>query len=143
MKTTLITIIAAAFAFSPAAFAQAKKKEPAKAEETKPTAEAKVDKPLPMNARADELDAKGKAFTQINKDGKRVKHVVTDATEIKQGEAAAKFDDIKQGDTIAGLRKKTKEDGTEYEVVKITKFGAKPAKAEKADGEEKAVPKKK
>ena len=84
-----------------------------------------------MNARADEIDAAGKTFTQVNKDGKKVKHVISDATEIKNGEAAAKFEDIKVGDTVAGLRNKKNADGTEYEVVKITKFGPKAPKADK------------
>lgn len=90
-----------------------------------------------MNARADEIDAATKTITQVNKDGKRVANVVTDKTEIKQGDAAAKFEDIKVGDTVAGLRTKTKPDGSEYEVVKITKFGAKAAPAEKKPAAEK------
>lgn len=104
---------------------------------------AKTDKPLPMNARVDEIDAKAKTFTQTTQDGKKVKHVVTATTTIMQGEAAAKFEDIKVGDMVAGLRKKTNEDGTEYEVVKITKFGPKKAKEPKADGEKKPEKKKK
>ncbi|MEK0449791.1 MAG: hypothetical protein RL088_2059 [Verrucomicrobiota bacterium] len=140
MKKLLFTLtFGLAIVASPAAFAQAKKKEPAApaaapagapaADAKKP--EAKAAKPLPMNARADEIDAAGKTFTQVNKDGKKVKHVISDATEIKNGEAAAKFEDIKVGDTVAGLRNKKNADGTEYEVVKITKFGPKAPKADK------------
>ncbi len=99
-----------------------------------------------MNARADEIDAAGKSFTQKTKEGKLVKHIVTATTEIKNGDAAAKFEDIKKGDTVAGLRTKKNADGTEYEVVKITKFGpkaekkddAKPAKKEDAKPAKKA-----
>ena len=99
-----------------------------------------------MNARADEIDAAGKSFTQKNKDGKLVKNIVTATTEIKNGDAAATFEDIKVGDTVGGLRTKKNADGTEYEVVKITKFGpkaekkddAKPAKKEDAKPAKKA-----
>ena len=139
MKKLLFTLtLAFALASSPEAFAQAKKKEPAApaAEPAKPAAEpakpeAKAAKPLPMNSRADEVDAAGKSWTTVNKDGKRVKHIVTATTEIMQGDAAAKLEDIKVGDYVAGLRNKKNADGTEYEVVKITKFGPKAAKAEK------------
>ena len=100
--------------------------DPAKPKGDKPKADkAAADKPLPMNARADEIDAAGKSFTQNTKDGKKVKNVVTDKTEIKNGDKDAKFEDIKVGDTVAGSR--IKKSDTEYEVVKITKFGA-PAK---------------
>jgi hypothetical protein len=146
MRKLLFTLTASfALALSPAAFAQAKKKEPAKPAEpaapaapaapAKPAADAKAAKPLPMNSRADEIDAASKSFTHVNKDGKKVKHVLTDTTEIKRGDAAAKFEDIRQGDMVAGLRIKKNADGSEYEVVKITKFGppAKKADAKPAD----------
>ena len=141
MKKLLFTLTCGiGLLVSPAAFAQAKKKEPAKpaeapaaapaaAEEKKP-AEAKASKPLPMNATATEIDAAAKTFTHVTKDGKRVKHTVSDATTIMQGEAAAKFEDIKVGDQVSGLRNKKGTDGTEYEVVKITKFGVKAPKKE-------------
>ena len=58
-----------------------------------------------------------------NKDGKVVKNNVIDTTEINNGDAAAKFEDIKVGDTVNGLRIKKNEAGTEYDVVKITKIG--------------------
>lgn len=151
MKKLLFTLtLSLAFLASPAAFAQAKKKEPAKpaaapaapaaTEEKKPAAKPddKAGKPLPMNATATEIDAAGKSFTQVTKDGKRVKHTVSDATTIMQGEAAAKFEDIKVGDQVSGLRNKKNADGTEYEVVKITKFGAKAAKAPKKEGDKPA-----
>lgn len=85
-----------------------------------------------MNSRADSIDAATKSFSMKRKDGVEVKHVVTDATTIKNGAADAKFEDIKVGDYVAGLRKKKSD--TEYEVVKITKFGP---KAPKKDGEAK------
>ncbi len=141
MKKLLLTLtIGITFLASPAAFAQAKKKEPAKpaeapaaADDKKPAAkpeakpDAKAEKTLPMNATATEIDAAAKTFTHVTKEGKRVKHTVTATTEIKNGEAAAKFEDIKVGDQVSGSRKKNA-DGTEYEVVKITKFGPKAAK---------------
>jgi hypothetical protein len=129
-----ILIALTAFALQAVTFAQAKKAaEPtppaAKTEAPKPEpkkADAKSDRPMPMNSRVDEIDAAAKTFTQVTRDGKRVKHVITKDTEIKQGTSSAKFEEIKVGDTVAGSRIKKTEDGTEYEVVKITKFGAKP-----------------
>ena len=157
MKQILFSLtLGLALSVGPSAFAQAKKKEAAKpaaapAAPAAPAADAKKDdakaaKPQPMNARADEIDAAGKSFTQKTKEGKLVKHIVTATTEIKNGDAAAKFEDIKAGDTVAGLRTKKNADGTEYEVVKITKFGpkaekkddAKPAKKEDAKPAKKA-----
>jgi hypothetical protein len=98
--------------------------------ETKAAAEtttaAKAEKPIPMHVRADAIDAKTGTFTMKRKDGVEVKHVITDKTEIKNGEAAAKLADIKPGEYVSGLRVKKGE--TEYEVVKITKFGPAPDK---------------
>jgi len=133
MKTP-IQILAAfliAISFQPGALAQARKKEPVPpaaeakpAEATKPA--TKAVKPLPMNLRVDEIDATAKTFTQVRRDGVKVKHVVTENTQILQGEAAAKFEDIKVGDMVGGRRVKKNAEGTEYEIVKITKFGPKP-----------------
>lgn len=143
MKKFLITLSIVALSM-PAFAAEAKKeKKPAekpaaeKPAETKPEAkpgDAKADKatrPMPMNARADSIDASAKTFSMKRKDGVEVKHVVTDKTEIKQGEAVAKFGDIKVGDMVSGLRNKKSE--TEYEVVKITKFGPAAKKEPKAE----------
>ena len=57
-----------------------------------------------------------------------MKHVVTAKTEINNGDKSAKFKDIKVGDFVSGLR--LKKSDTEYEVVKITKFGPETKKAE-------------
>jgi hypothetical protein len=110
------------------AFAQAKKKAAAPADaaaaevsKAADAAKAKTDKPLPMNSRADSIDASAKTFTHKTQDGKEVKHVVTDKTEIKNLGKDAAFADIKVGDYVSGLRRKKSD--TEYEVVKITKFG--------------------
>ncbi|MEO6742443.1 MAG: hypothetical protein ABIP20_19545 [Chthoniobacteraceae bacterium] len=166
MKKLIFTLtLAMAFAVgSPSAFAQAKKKKDAAAEEATAAADktkaagdkakaaaetgaAAAEKPkaaeaakpkkdtIPMYVRADEIDAKAKTITQVNKDGKKGVNTVTSTTEIKNGEAAAKFEDIKKGDMVAGLRKKTGENA--YEVVKITKFGPKAEKTEKPAGEPK------
>jgi len=83
-------------------------------------------KTLPFHAEVTTIDTAGKSFTHKNKDGKEVKFVVTDKTTIKNGTAAGKFDDIKVGDMVNGLRIKKSE--TEYEVVEITKYGAKAEK---------------
>ena len=83
-------------------------------------------KSLPMTTSVDAIDAATKSFTHNNKDGSAVKFVVTTTTMIKNGEADAKFEDIKVGDTVNGLR--VKKSATEYEVTKITAFGPKAAK---------------
>lgn len=136
MKTVLSFLLTLAFVSS--SFAQAEKekkpmaKKPAaekpapaaapKTEEAKPE-ETKTQKALPMNVRVDAIDVAAKTFTMTRKKDKvSVKHVVADATEIKNSGVAAKFEDIKVGDTVAGSR--IKKSDTEYDVVKITKFGA-------------------
>ena len=146
---SILTVSAIAFTLPAASFAAEKKDKPAaekaadtgkkpaeKAPATSPEAAAEKvvgeGKSLPMNSRADSIDAAAKTFSMKRKDGVEVKHVVTETTEIKNGAAAAKFEDIKVGDYVAGLRKKKSD--TEYEVVKITKFAP---KAEKKDGEAK------
>lgn len=137
MKTflTLLSIVALA---TPA-FAQAKKKpaaeKPAETKAEAKPAEEKTAKALPMNSRADSIDAAAKTFSMKRKDGVEVKHMVTDKTTILQGAAAAKFEDIKVGDTVSGLRMKKSD--TEYEVVKITKFGVAVKKEKKAAEEKK------
>ena len=154
MKKLLTILTLTAFAAMPATTFAAPKKEAAapaekpaeaKTPEAKPAeAEAKKPaeaKPLPMNTKVDAVDAAAKTFSHNNKDGTVVKFVVTDKTEIKNGEADAKLEDIKVGDTVSGLR--IKKSPTEYEVVKITKFGAAPVKGKKAEGEKKAEPEKK
>ena len=130
---TLATMSAIALALPITTFAAAKKEaatapvEAAKKAMEKPAADvAKAVKPLPMYSRVDTIDAKAKTFTHKNADEKVVTFTVTAATEIKQGETAAKFEDIKVGDSVSGLRLK-KGDG-QYEVVKITKFAPAPAK---------------
>ncbi len=146
MKKLLYTLtLAGALALaSTPAFAQAKKKpaeaaadaakpkegdtaKPKEGDAAKPKAEGDAAKPkrdtIPMNLRADEIDASAKTITQNNKDGTKAVNTVTAKTEIKNGDKDAKFEDIKKGDWIGGLRKKTGENA--YEVVKITKFGPK------------------
>jgi hypothetical protein len=126
-------------AAAPAPTEGAKKPAEAKAApEAKPAAEAKAGgeaKAMGMYVKVDAIDAAGKTFTHKNKDGKEVKFVVTDKTEIKNGDAAAKLADIKVGDTVSGSRMKKSE--TEYEVVKITKFGVAAPKEKKPEGEKK------
>ena len=141
MKKLLTLTLLAAFGLPLSGFAAGKKKDAAPAPAAAPAADAKkpdaapakeepkAAKPLPMHSRVDAIDAAGKTFTNKRKDGVEVKHVVPATAEIKNGEAAAKFEDIKVGDYVSGLRLKKSE--TEYEVVKITKFGAAPDKAAK------------
>ena len=112
-----------------------KSAEAAKPAEAKPAVPAKAEKPYPMHTVADVIDASAKTFTHKNKDGKEVKHVITAKTEIKNGDKEATFGDIKVGDTVSGLR--LKKSDTEYEVVKITKFGV---EEKKPAGEKKPKP---
>lgn len=143
MKRTLTLLaVAALFAVPVGAGAAEKKSTAAKAADTAASAAKATGevKPMPMYARVDSIDAKGKTFTTKRKDGVEVKFVVTDKTEIKNGEAAAKLSDIKVGEYVSGTR--LKKSDTEYEVVKITKFGAPKPKAPKAAGEAKPAEKK-
>jgi len=135
MKTLFTATLSLALIFGShtASFAETKKNTTKS--ETQPTApEATIEKTIPMNARVDEIDASTKTFTQKTKAGKVVKLVVTDKTEFKTG----KFEDIKVGDTISGLRIKRNAEGTEYEIVKITKYGVAEKRASKAKNEEKS-----
>lgn len=127
MKKLLTLLTLTALATAPATVLAA----PKKAVEAVPAAPAAPAKPaapavaavkaMPMFTKVDAIDAAAKTFSHNNKDGTVVKFMVTDTTEIKNGEAAAKLGDIKVGDTVSGSR--IKKSATEYEVVKITKFG--------------------
>ncbi len=139
---SIITLGAVALALPVSGLAAEKKAKPAAApaaapaEGAKKAAEAPATgeaKPLPMYTRVDSIDAKAKTFTNKKKDNTEVKHIITATTTIMNGEAAAKFEDIKVGDTVSGLR--LKKSPTEYEVVKITKFGVAPPKERKAEGD--------
>jgi hypothetical protein len=146
MKKSFVSIVAvitlglpiAGFAAEKKAAAEGAKKGAEKAVAAASGAPEKVvgeGKAIPMHVRADAIDAKAKTFTMKKKDGTEVKHVLTDSTTIMNGEAKAKLEDVKVGEYVSGLRKKKSE--TEYEVVKITKFG--PAPEKKPAGEEKAA----
>jgi hypothetical protein len=153
---SIITLGAAALALPVSGIAAEKKAKakpaeaPAAAPATAPedgakkpadTGAAKSDtKAMGMYVKVDAIDAKAKTFTHLNKAkgaeaAKEVKFVVTDKTDIKNGTAPAKFEDIKVGDTVSGSRIKKSE--TEYEVVKITKFGVAAPKEKKPDDEKK------
>ena len=146
MKMLGLTIVAALSFGHPIQGIAAEKKMPAEktADSTKKPADkpvaaakdsvAKISgegKAIPMHVRADSVDAKAKTFTMKRKDGVEIKHVVTDATTVMNGEAPAKLEDIQVGEYVSGMRKKLSD--TEYEVVKITKFGAAPEKKQKAE----------
>jgi hypothetical protein len=112
-------------------------KKPADAPAPGKGAEAKA---MGMYVKVDAIDAKAKTFSHTTKakgaePAKEVKFVLTDKTDIKNGDAPAKFEDIKVGDTVSGSRIKKSE--TEYEVVKITKFGVAAPKEKKPEGEAK------
>jgi hypothetical protein len=96
--------------------------------ETTPGATTKV---MGMYIKVDAIDVAAKTFTHKKKDGTEVKFVLSDKTEIKNGTAPATLADIKVGDTVSGSRiEKSK---TEYEVVKITKFGIAAPKVKKTE----------
>ena len=149
MKKLLTILTLTAFAAMPATTFAAPKKEAAApaaaaekpAEAKKPEAKPAEAKALGMSTKVDAIDAAAKTFSHTNKDGSVVKFVVTDKTEIKNGEAEAKFEDIKVGDTVNGSRIKVS--ATEYEVVKITKFGVAAPKEKKAEGDKKPEAEKK
>lgn len=131
---TLLTISALALGLPARGLAAKKEAKPADAAPAPatpaPPKTADASKPIPMYAEVGTIDVAGKSFTHKNKTGKEVKFVITDKTEIKNGEAAAKFGDIKVGDWVSGSR--LKKSDTEYEVVKITKFGPKTEKKPEA-----------
>ena len=135
---SILTLGAFAFVIPVSGLAAEKKAKPAPAAEPapaegakKPAAEPGAAKPIPMFIRVDGIDAATKTFTNKKKDGTEVKLMITPATTIMNGEAAAKFEDIKVGETISGLR--MKKSASEYEIVKITKFGIALPKEKKAD----------
>ena len=99
--------------------------------ENSPAAIPTQAKPIGMYTKVDAIDAAGKTFTHRNKDGKVVKFVLTDKTEIKNVDKPATLGDIKVGDTVSGSR--IKKSDTEYQVVKITKFGVVTPKAKKPE----------
>ncbi|MEQ1859071.1 MAG: hypothetical protein ABMA13_03980 [Chthoniobacteraceae bacterium] len=148
-----LSILTAIAVIVPTATFAAEKKAPKKegaapaAEAKKPAAEGAATKPIAMNNRVDSIDVAAKSFVTKRKDGYDVKHVLSPTAEVKNAGAAAKFEDIKVGDTVAGSRIKKSE--TEYEVVKITKFGPAAPRAAKegakkpaAEGEKKPAAKK-
>jgi len=82
-----------------------------------------------MHTTVDSVEASSKSFTHKNKDGKVVKYVTTSKTQFKNDGKEAKFEDIKVGDEVNGLR--LKKSDTEYEVVETTYIGAPKPKAPK------------
>ncbi len=93
-----------------------------------PAAPAKT-RPIPMYSRVDSIDLTNKTFTtKRKKDGVEIKHVLPATAEVRNNKGPAKFGEIKVGDWVAGSRIKKSE--TEYEIVRITKFGPRAAKGE-------------
>jgi hypothetical protein len=132
MKKLLSTlaITALVLALPSGSFAAKAKPAASPAPAATPAATPAPGKPIPLYSEVTTIDTAGKSWTHKNKDGKEVKFVLTATTEIKNKGAAAKFEDIKVGDWVAGLR--IKKSDTEYEVVKITKFGVKEEKKPEA-----------
>src|SRR5258708_65835 len=94
---TLLAVAAVTWSLNGAAFA-VDPAEPAKAEAAKAVGEVK---PIPMYSRADAIDTQARTFTMKRKDGVELKHVITAATVIKQGDTAAKLEDIKVGEYVS------------------------------------------
>jgi hypothetical protein len=139
MKKLLSTLaIAALVATFPASSFAKKAAAASPAPGATPAATPASEKPIPLYSEVSTIDTAGKSWTHKNKDGKEVKFVVTATTDIKQAGAPAKFEDIKVGDWVSGLRKKTGDN--EYEVIKITKFGPKAPKADKPAATPAATP---
>ena len=141
LPANLVAAEKKAAAEKPAEGAKKAAEKPVPAAKEAPAKVAGEAKAMPMNVRADAIDTKAKTFTMKRKDGVELKHLVTDSTTIMNEEAPAKFEDIKVGEYVSGLRKKHSD--TEYEVVKITKFGAAPEKKPKADAAKPEAEKKK
>lgn len=76
---------------------------------------------MPMHVRVDAIDLANSTFTTRRKDGVEIKTFVTDRTQIKNHGVDATFADVQVGDMVSGSRVKRSE--TEYEVLKIAKFG--------------------
>ncbi|MEP6670697.1 MAG: hypothetical protein ABJF10_16180 [Chthoniobacter sp.] len=131
---SIVALTALVIGLPSGSFAAEKKAKPAAtpAATPAPVATPAPIKPIPLYAEVTTIDAAGKSFTHKNKDGKEVKFTLTATTEVKNGKADAKFEDIKVGDWVSGLR--LKKSDTEYEVVKITKFGPKTEKKPDAAG---------
>ena len=121
----LMAVAASVVGLSGAGFAANKPADSAAATQEKVTGDVKT---IPMHVRADVIDAKSRIVVTKRRDGVEVKNVLTPSTDIKQGSAVARLEDIKVGDYVSGSRKKVSE--TEYTVVKITKFGPKAAPKE-------------
>lgn len=139
MKSTLkvTSIVVLSLGLAAGAFAADKKTKdavvpaPAAAAAAKTTAESKPEdeksgKTITMYSRVDSIDAAKKTFTTKRKDGIEVKNTLGPSAEVRNNGAAAKFDDIKVGDMVSGSR--VKKSTSEYEILKITKFGAPTSK---------------
>jgi hypothetical protein len=126
----------AAMALVPGAMAQAKKKpaaeaaKPAAAAPATGEAKAKPAKAFPFESVVDEIDPLGKSFVHNNVDGKKVKFILAADAPVKKGEAEGKFEDIKVGDSVSGMRVKLNPEGTEYQMTKISNYGVKEKKEE-------------
>lgn len=86
-------------------------------------------KPMLMHTKVDTIDATDKSFTHTTEKGTKLIHILTATSVVMQGDKAAQFSDIKVGDYVSGTH--LKKSDTEYEIVKITKFGPKAEKADK------------
>jgi hypothetical protein len=75
---------------------------------------------LPMRIRVDAIETESRTLISERKDGVRIRSVVIESADIRNGFAEARFEQIKVGDMVNGSRVKRAED--EYEVLSITKF---------------------
>ena len=94
---------------------------------------AKASRTMPMHVKVDTIDAAAKSFTHTTKKGTKVTNRLTAASIVMQGDKPANFSDLKVGDYVSGSH--LKKSDTDYEIVKITKFGPEAPKTEaKATG---------
>lgn len=124
------SILCLSFGMSANAATEVPAKNPPAVEKTdkaKPAGNAM--KAMPMHTRVDAIDAKAMTFTHTNQNGSKMTNRITATSVVMQGDRPAKFSDIKIGDYVSG--KHLKKSDTEYEIVKISKFGPKAPKTDK------------
>jgi hypothetical protein len=123
------SILSLSLGTSARAATEAMPKTPVPAKAEKAPATAKVAKAMPMHTKVDTIDVATKSYTHTTQKGTKVTNTLTATSVVMQGDKPAQFSDIKVGDYVSGTH--LKKSDTEYEIVKITKFGPEAPKVEK------------
>lgn len=129
LTPVLMSIVCLSLGASIESVSAAPKKVPMS--EVKKEAPEKAVKAYPMHVKVDTIDAATKSFTHTTKKGTKVSNRLTATSVVMQGDKPANFSDIKVGDYVSGTH--LKKSDTDYEIVKITKFGPLEPKAEKKE----------